>query len=131
MRAEREDAKRVRDAAEKESARAKTTIEEFTKKSRDADKSRREGERMKDEYAKANAKFEAEVKRRRDEMTADELALTKRSKDVEEAAMDVAAQVAKAAESRAASEAALERVPIGEGAPRRSCSRTSRRRRRG
>ena len=67
---------------------------------------------MKDEYAKANAKFEAEVKRRRDEMTADELALAKRSKDVEEAAMDVAAQVAKAAESRAASEAALEQCRL-------------------
>ena len=67
---------------------------------------------MKDEHAKAVAKFEAEVKRRRDEMTADELALAKRSKEVEEAAMDVAAQVAKAAESRASSEAALEQCRL-------------------
>ena len=107
VRAEREDAKRVRDAAEKESARAKATIEEFTKKSREAEKSRRRGTGQ-GRIRKAAAKFEAEVKRRRDEMTARELALTKRSNDVEEAAMDVAAQVAKAAESRAASEAALE-----------------------
>ena len=67
----------------------------------------KECDKIKEEFKIKETRFESECTQRLDKMAADELALAQRSNDLEAAAMDVAAQVAAAAESRTESEAVL------------------------
>ena len=97
----------MRDAAEKESTAAKAATEDSVKRKRDAEKKSKECDKIKEEFKIKETRFESECTQRLDKMTADELALAQRSNDLEAAAMDVAAQVAAAAESRTESEAVL------------------------
>jgi hypothetical protein len=107
VRSERDEAKKMRDAAEKESTAAKAATEDSVKRKRDAEKKTKECDKIKEEFKIKETRFESECTQRLDKMTADELALAQRSNDLEAAAMDVAAQVAAAAESRTESEAVL------------------------
>jgi len=107
VRSERDEAKKMRDAAEKESTAAKVATEDSVKRKRDAEKKSKECDKIKEEFKIKETRFESECTQRLDKMTADELALARRSNDLEAAAMDVAAQVAAAAESRTESEAVL------------------------